>query len=277
MRDQIQSFIFEDQPVRGSIVQLDAVVETILSKKAYPAPIAKLLGETLVAVSLLFAISKQEGKMTLQFQGEGLVRLLSARCTHKHQLRALAKWDGDVPEGISYVEALGEGQLVMTYQPDKGSEVFQSVIPLSGESISDTMKAYFLNSEQLKTHLQITADAGRAAGFFLQILPDEPYKQEVSFEHAVTLASTLKTEELLDVSPLELIKRLYHEDDVRAFEPLPLQFGCTCSVSRMENAIVTMGQSEALKILAEHESIEVTCDFCGDHYDFDRNQVEGLF
>lgn len=277
MKDQIQSFIFEEQPVRGAVVQLDQVTEEILSQQNYPAPVASLLAETLVAVSMLFAISKQEGKMTLQFQSDGLIPLLSARCTHEQQLRGLAQWSSDLPEDVSFKEALSGGQLVMTYQADASTETFQSIIPIEGDSIADTMSHYFQQSEQLKTNVQIVSGGEQAAGFFLQVLPDDSYKQEVSFEHAVTMASTLKDEELLNESPLTLLHRLYHEDEVRVFEPLPLQFGCGCSIERMQNAIITMGREEAEKVLLEHDSIEVTCEFCANKYAFDRLQVEKLF
>lgn len=275
--DQIQTFAFDEQPIRGAVVQLDSVTETILAQQNYPAPISDLLMQALVAVSMLFAVSKQAGKMTLQFQGEGAVRLISARCTHEHKLRGLAQWSGDIPEDMSFSEALGGGQLVMTYQADASTEVFQSIIEITGDSIADTMAHYFAQSEQLKTNIHIATRDEQAAGFFLQVLPDEAYKQEVSFEHAVMMANTIKPEELLDEPALTLLQKLYHEDNVRVFEPLPLQFGCDCSVERMENAIRTMGRAEAEKVLDEHDSIEVTCEFCQNHFAFDRVQVDKLF
>lgn len=275
--DQIQNFIFEDQPVRGSVVQLDSVTETILSQQNYPTAVSNLLMQTLVSVAMLFGISKQSGKMTLQFQGEGLIRLISARCTHEHRLRGLAQWSSELPEDIGFAEALGGGQLVMTYQSDATTDVFQSIIEITGDSIADTMAHYFAQSEQLKTDIQIFAKNGRAAGFFLQSLPDEAYKQEVSFEHAMTMARTLQPKELMNESPLTLLNKLYHEDNIRVFEPLPLQFGCDCSIERMGNAIRTMGRSEAEKVLEEHDAIEVTCEFCQNHFAFDRVQVEKLF
>ena len=69
-QDFLFSFIFDQRPIRGVIVKLDQVIKTILDQKDYPLAIQNLLSEALVAIVLLFNLSKERGKMTLQFQSD---------------------------------------------------------------------------------------------------------------------------------------------------------------------------------------------------------------
>lgn len=278
MNDQIQSFIFEALNARGAIVQLDQACERVLSQHDYPPVLKKLLSESLVAVIMLFSLSKERGIMTLQFQGAGPVSLISVRCTFDRQLRALAKWEGQLDASLPLKELLGDGQLVLTYQSDTDMDQFQSIIPIEGHSIAETMEHYFAHSDQIKTHLNIVCENNQAAGLMLQQMPsDDQEKADADFDHVCVLAKTATPQELIGDDPLALLSKLYHQEKVRVFDARPVEFGCGCSVERMQGAIVSMGKAEATKTLDEHDSIDVTCEYCGNHYNFDREQVEGLF
>jgi len=302
-KDFLFGFIFDQRPIRGVIVKLDQVIKTILAQKDYPLAIQNLLSEALVAIVLLFNLSKERGKMTLQFQSDdknlnhqnfkssGLIKLLSVQCTYDCKLRALAQWEnpqeGDLNHELPFLELMGSsGKLVMTYQSESSLERFQSMIPLTGESLSDSIRAYFCQSEQLKTFLKITTADHQAAGMLLQLMPEGTLENNLEnnpedhFSHLSVLANTLTNQELLEDSPEHLLHKLFHQDPIRIFEPRELYFGCTCSLERMQNAIVLMGPEESLKILEgpdAKDSIEVKCEFCQNNYVFSRAEVEKLF
>ena len=67
-----------------------------------------------------------------------------------------------------------------------------------------------------------------------------------------------------------LLHRLFHEENLRLFEPEPVAFRCTCSRSRIEETLRTLGQGEVESILADQGAIEVTCEFCNRAYQWDR-------
>ncbi len=64
---------------------------------------------------------------------------------------------------------------------------------------------------------------------------------------------------------------------MRIFESSPLTFGCSGRQRRFENAVLAMGRHEAEQVLAEHDAIEVTCEFCQQPFAFDRVDVTALF
>lgn len=74
-QDVLNRYLFENLSVRGELVQLDKAYQEIISSKEYPAPVQNLLGELLVATTLLTATLKFEGSITLQLQGDGPVSL----------------------------------------------------------------------------------------------------------------------------------------------------------------------------------------------------------
>jgi molecular chaperone Hsp33 len=248
-----------------------------MNQHYYPPVVRQLLAEALLAVSMIAGIFKQEGKLTLQFQGNGALSLLSVRCTHDFHLRGVVQCNEDISNIDSLAEALGQGTLLFTYEPESQGQRYQSVVEVTGASVARAIEDYFLQSEQLATRIFLAVDEKSAVGFMLQQLPSKEEEKEESWNHVVTLAETLSPDEMLNLDNHTILHRLYHEEQLRLFTPHALQFGCSCTVYRMENAIISLGKEEALKILEERDSIEVTCEFCNHHYEFDRVDVESLF
>jgi molecular chaperone Hsp33 len=83
--------------------------------------------------------------------------------------------------------------------------------------------------------------------------------------------------ELLELTDVDLLKRLFAEDDLRLFEPAPVFFRCRCSRERVATMLRSLGQPEVDSILAEQGKIEVRCEFCSRAYRFDSVDGAGLF
>lgn len=264
-RDVIQGFVFEDHDVRGHIIHLNASFMEVLKRHAYPEFVRNILGETLAATTLLSATVKVGG-LHLQVQGEGPLTLLLAQANNRFNLRGLAKWEGDVKSDF-LPEAMGKAQLVITMDPGPGSERYQGIVDVSKPRIASAIEDYFLQSEQLPTRLWLACGPTCAAGLLLQRLPGTQVDEDF-WHHAVHLASTISAEELLNLPNEELLFRLYHEDQVRLFDPEPVNFRCNCSIDRMESAIRMLPPEEIaeLKLLPK---MTVTCEFCNKDYDLD--------
>jgi redox-regulated HSP33 family molecular chaperone len=84
---------------------------------------------------------------------------------------------------------------------------------------------------------------------------------------ALALASTVEDHELLDpaLSPERLLYRLFHEEEMRAFNASPLSARCNCSRERVENMLGQFSTQE-LEGMAEGNIITVTCEFCNSRY-----------
>ena len=111
--DTLRRFIFDQLPVQGRHVHLDASWRAALERQDYPPPVRALLGEAMAAAALLSATLKFDGSITLQIQGTGPVHLLVVQCTSDLNLRGLARWSGELA-GLGFRELVGDGRLVMT-------------------------------------------------------------------------------------------------------------------------------------------------------------------
>ena len=275
IRDSLQRFIFENAPIRGEIVHLDATWRAVLERRDYPPRVRDVLGELMAAAALLTSTIKFDGRLIMQVQGSGPVSLLVVECTSDCTMRAIAQWDGEVPDA-PLSELVGDGRLAVTIDPLKGRELYQAIVELEGLSVAEAFENYFARSEQLATRLWLASDTRQAAGMLLQRLPDSPLSDDEAWIRAVHLGSTITREELLALPVAEIIHRLYHEEDIRLFSRMPVSFRCSCSRRRVETVLRMLGRDEVHSILAEQGSIRVDCEFCGDSYEFDRIDAEQL-
>lgn len=277
--DQLQRFIFENHSVRGQWVRLNHSYTTIVNQHQYPPLMRKLLGEMLVVATMLSGIVKFKGRLTVQFQGKGKLKLLLAQCNQEFHLRGLAQWQSEIQED-ELASVFNDGLMVITIDPDKSGNRYQGMVAWEGNSLAQSIEGYFRTSEQLLTRLWIEVNETTATALLLQMMPQEISKlhhDNTGWEHLTTLTDTLTPDELATLDPVTLLRRLYAEEEVRIFQPEPVIFRCTCSVERSENALLILGREEVDEELKEKQKMVVTCDFCNKEYTFDRVDVARIF
>ncbi|NCB57130.1 MAG: Hsp33 family molecular chaperone HslO [Gammaproteobacteria bacterium] len=279
--DQLHRFIFENYEVRGELVQLNQTTKDMLGGHHYPLAIKRLLSELLVATSLLTATLKFEGSITVQLQGDGPVRFAVINGDHQQRLRGVARYEGVIAENAGLHELIGKGHMMITVIPDEG-ERYQGIVALDGDTLAACLEGYFAQSEQLPTRIwlktELNEEQPKAAGMLIQAMPDSNSEQHaLDFEHIVTLTDTIKSEELLDLPAEEVLYRLYHQEEVRLFDPQAVSFVCTCSRSRCEAALLQLGKTEVDALLEEHDEIRMDCDYCGTEYHFSASDVEKIY
>ena len=290
-RDCLHRFMFEQYPIRGHLVHLDAAWRALIEHREYPAAIRNTLGETVAASLLLAATVKFEGVLSLQLQGDGPVHLLLAQCTGGLGVRGLARYRESVQadEGAAggqdrIVDLIGTGNLTVTLETDDGAQRYQGIVPIAGGRLAESLQVYFENSEQLPTRLWLHADASGVSGMLLQKLPvadalpgADAGAVEDAWRRVQLIGETLTPEELRTLADAEILHRLFNEDDVRLFEPAPVYFRCRCSRERVSRMLQSLGDAETHAVLAERGEVEVRCDFCNRAYVFDAVDVAQLF
>lgn len=296
-RDEVRRFIVENRPVRGHWVRLEGAWRELRAHHDYPEPVRELLGQAVAASVLLAATLKFRGQLTLQLQGNGAVSLLVAQCTHDYRLRAVARFDADAVSALSANDASGEagglpggvfrslvgseGRFAVTVEADERNMRYQGIVPLSGDSLADSLEAYFARSEQLPTRVLLAADGERGAGVLVQKLPedaatDDTQMREV-WEEAERGIERLSAEDLLQCPVEELLGRGFAAQDMRLFRGAPVQFECRCSNGRVTSLLRALGPDEVRDVLREQGSVTVTCEFCHRPYRFDAGDVDALF
>ena len=296
-RDQVRRFIFENQPVRGHWVHLEGAWRELHAHASYPPAVTELLGQAVVASVLLAATLKFRGTLTFQLEGDGAVSLLVAQCTHDFRVRAVARCDQAAVRALSaegprtgaraalFRSLVGDaGRITGTVEADAKSLRYQGIVPLSGDSLAESLEVYFASSEQLPTRVLLSADESHGAGMLVQKLPgadDAPVDEASAVEEAWAGAQRgikrLGPGRLLEHGIEELLAQGFPGRDLRLFRGAPVRFECRCSQGRVAGLLRALGQEEVREVLNEQGSVTVTCEFCHRPYRFDPVDIDALF
>lgn len=276
--DQRQRLMFDDLAIRGELVGLSQTYQDVLKQHPYPKPLQRLLGEFMAAVTLLSNTLKFEGILSLQARGAGQARLVMAEIQNQEQLRAIAQYNDDFVDSGSM---LGEGTLAITIDPKVGKR-YQGIVSLRDHGLAAALEDYFLQSEQIRTRIWLSADGQRASGLLLQALPGSASQSSLEadadgWDRVTQLAATITDDELLHLDNEAMLYRLFHEETVRTYPPTDLWFQCTCSRERSANAVYSLGLDSAREVIEQDGVIQVDCQFCHAKYHFNQDEVEQLF
>ena len=288
-RDALTRFLFEQAPVHGALVSLDAASRAILDCHPYPPALRRVMAEMLAASALLASALKFTGSLIVQLQGEGPVRMLVVECNDALELRATAQWDTERTAAFGPDATLAElaggatqGRLVITLDPKGDGNIYQGIVTLETASIASLIEHYLATSEQLASRLVLATDAGCARGLLVQRLPGPNTADADLPDNTWTRASSRVAQMdpatlFAPGSPEALIAATFPHDDVRVFRPKVASFRCSCSHERVERALRIAGRADVESILAERGDVEVTCEFCNRSYAFAPAEARALF
>jgi molecular chaperone Hsp33 len=283
--DIVAPFQIETKPVRGRIARLGPAIDEILTRHAYPEPVAELLGEACALAALVGASLKFEGRLIVQAQGDGPVSLVVADYDTGGGLRGYARFDAErvaaAGEGFARPGAgalLGQGAFVMTIDQGPEMERYQGVTAIEGETLALAAETYFTQSEQTPTRVRLAVGrsgpgrAWRAGGMLIQNIAEDDARgpTEDAWTTAQALFETLGEDELIDseLAAETLLWRLFHEEGVRMFEPKGIGAFCRCSAERIAEVLDTFPESERSAMVCDDGRIRVTCEYCAREYDF---------
>jgi molecular chaperone Hsp33 len=283
--DLVAAFQIEGWPVRGRVVRLGAAVDEILTRHAYPEPVANLLGEACALAALVGSSLKIDGRLIVQAQGDGPVSYVVCDYDSEGSLRGYCRYDearvAEVSQGFARPGArtlLGEGVFVMTIDQGPDTDRYQGVTPIEGETLALAAERYFDQSEQVPTRVrlavgQLQTEGGfvwRAGGMLLQNIAEDDARgpTQDAWERAQALFETLGEDELIDptVPPERLLWRLFHEDGVRLETARPLRAFCRCSEERIRAVLKSFSAEERADMVEPDGAIKVTCEYCSRVY-----------
>jgi len=282
--DLVRRFVLERHPIRGHAVRLSNAWLNLREHQDYPPAVQQLLGEAVGAVLLLAATLKFDGMLTLQLQGKGLVNLLVAQCTHDFRVRGMARHD-PIGGEAGFRSLAGEGQIVVTVEATDRASSYQGVVPITGNSLAESLEAYFEQSEQLPTRVLLAASSGVVSGMLVQRIPGVGGTQakiddtalDAAWHKAEDAMSSLPRGTLLEDDVEQRLVNMFGVDEVRVFSGHEVKFECRCSRERVANVLRSLGVDEVRSVIAEQGTCTVTCEFCQKPYKFDAIDVEHLF
>lgn len=283
MSDIILPFMIESSGLRGRVVRLDDALDQILKAHDYSAPVAQMTAEIATLAVLLGSMLKYEGIFTLQVQGDGPVKMLVSDFMSNGDIRACATVEKDAV--IDDSDLLGKGHMAFTVDQGEHTERYQGIVELKNNSLMQSIQAYFVQSEQIRTGIKMAVAQvdghWRGTAIMLQDMPEEggipvagenpdAPEHEDNWRRVMMLLQTSTDEEMLStlLSPEEMLFRLFHEEGVRVFSAKTVQKNCRCSMEKVEGVLTTLS-AEDIAHITKDGKITMTCEFCSRDFDFD--------
>lgn len=286
------SFQLEGRGVRGRLMQLGPLADTILGSHDYPDPVRELLGEAIMIAVLIGSSLKIDGRLQVQATGNGPVSMLLAEYHTDGGVRGYAGFDAGQVAGLSAAKPsaralLGDGQLAMTI--DRGPEFdrYQSLVPLVGNTLGEATEHYFNTSEQLPTRVKLAVAAlrvpgrkegWRMGGAILQPLAGDSTRGDTreDWDYGRALFDTLELAELVDpsLSIGQLLFRLFHEDGVRLFPPQVLSRHCPCEREMLAKLVASFPRDDRAEMKETDGRVRVTCEYCSRHFLFTDSEID---
>ena len=273
--DYVQRFLFEDLDIRGRLACLGGAWTKMVEGRGYPAAIESLLGRAVALTVLLGANQKGTRRTTLQVRGSGPVTLLVVDCAPDLRIRGMAQ-HGALVDGTER-DLFGDGRLALTLEDTSNGQVYQSLVPLEGDTLADIFAHYLAQSEQLPSFLVLFADAKAACGLLLEKLPNADAKDADGWNRVTQLAATLTLGETVDAQPYDLLTKLFPEELLRVFKLDTVEYHCPYDPAGVKHMLKGLGREELDSILAERGEIVVKNEMCNHEYRFDRAAVEAIF
>jgi molecular chaperone Hsp33 len=249
----------------------------MLHGRDYPEDIAALLGHTTALNVLLGANQKGAGRVTLQVQGSGPVKLLVSDCTAELRIRGMASYERGAEKFTSERNLLGDGRLAVTLEDVRSGQFYQSLVPLEGETLEQIFEHYLSQSEQTTAFLRLKADSGALCGLLLEKLPQADARDPDGWNRVTHLASTLTLDETRDVQPYDLLTRVFPEELMRVFRLYAVEYHCPYDENKVKEMLRGLGRNEVEAILAEQGEVVIRNEMCNHEYRFNARAIAELF
>ncbi len=294
--DTLLPFMLGAGSVRGRMVRLGPALDTILKGHDYPLIVAERMAETITIAVALAGALKYEGVFTLQIQGNGPIPLVVADVTSDGNLRAYARYDAEklsaAAEGPVLARCFGKAYLAFTVDQGPGTDRYQGIVDLEGDSLAEAARIYFERSEQLATAIVLAIRAplngegwqsGAAMIQRMPIGPNSPImtadEAEEVWNRSSILLGSLRDSELVDtaIAPNRLLYRLFHEDGFNTSAAKSLQAKCRCSAERVRGTLRTFPREEIESLKDDNGEVVVTCEFCKTRYHYSATDLDELY
>lgn len=271
----VMPFTLENARFKGVYIAADTVIDEILKCHSYPQVVEKALAQAIVLALALSHSIKYTGVFSLQVRSSGPIQSLYVNVTHDKQVRAYSNYDAEkinLVEDMKNETLFGNGELLFSVT-QLGSEPYQGIVVLQGETLTEAVLDYFRLSEQIKTDLVLRQKENQTRCLMIQQMPllkeDDALDIQDKYETTSILMQSVKDAELFyeKLEPEKLLYRLFHANDLTVYEPATPVFSCPCHKDKMKKFLSRLPEAEREELYQDGE-IVTECQFCQTQYVF---------
>lgn len=271
-------------------VRVYAAITTELVKEAarrhdcYPVASAAL-GRTMTGALLLAANLKNEEAITVKFNGDGPLGAVVADAVPEGYVRGyVVNPHVNLPltphNKLDVGGGVGRGMVSVTRFTGLREPVTGSTELVNGEIAEDLIR-YLYVSEQTPSSVGLGVlvnpdlSVEAAGGFFIQPLPDASDEAITRIEENLKGISSVTGMVTSGMDARDMIEKLMEGFEVNYLSETELSFRCQCSKERIQEVLASLGRAD-MESLIEDGHAEVCCHFCGEKYEFSKDELEKI-
>ncbi len=179
--------------------------------------------------------------------------------------------------------SLGPSAVLQMMRTLYNGQLHQGIVELpQSAGISGGIMNYMQTSEQITCVTAVSTLIGRegvheAGGYVVQLLPEAHVGALMVMTERLSefasMESILASDEF---TPKLLAEELLYGMPFMQTDESPLRFECNCSLVRVVAGLATLQSSVIKGLIDEGKVLEISCDFCGKHYEVMPEQLRGL-
>jgi len=241
-------------------------------------------GRLLIAGLLMSAgLKNPDDLLTVRIDGDGTSGVLLVSVNGNGYIRGYVQNpQAELPmtDGrFAVAEAIGAGTLSVI-RSIAGQPAYTGQISLTTSEIGDDICAYYLQSEQTQTIVNLgilispQAQILQAGGIFIQYLPDTPAPLIDSLYHSVEKLPNLS--DLMDMGyDLQSIlhKFIFVGKEFNIYSRADVAYKCNCDRQRFHSGLMLLSYDERLDLFKDNDTITAECHFCGKKYEFGKDEL----
>lgn len=287
MKDYLVKALAYNDQVRAYAVNTTATIgEAQRRHHTWPTASAAL-GRAMTASVMLGAMLKGDEKITIKINGGGPLGTILVDTNANGEVRGYVSnpqthFDLNEQGKLDVKRAVGTDGL-MTVSKDIGLQhPFVGQVPLVSGEIGEDFTSYLFNSEQTASAVGVGVLVNpdntiqTAGGFIIQLLPGADEDIISAIEERLKGIAPISSMIADGMTPEQILEQILGEGNVRVLDQIPVQFECQCSVERVTNAIISLGNEEIQDMIQTDGQAEANCHFCNENYHFTKEDLEEL-
>jgi molecular chaperone Hsp33 len=276
-----------DAHIRAFAVSAAETVEEARIRHQTSPVMTAALGRLLSAGAMMGGMMKGDRDvLTLQISGDGPARGLIVTADSRGRVKGYAGNPSvDLPlnaQGkLDVGGAIGKGTLRVIR--DLGlKEPYNGNCELLTGEIAEDLAYYYNVSEQTPSAVGLgvlvnpDCSVKAAGGFIIQLMPDTPDEVIARLEQKISEIDSITAMMAKGLSPEAILKTILGELDLVMNDRLAVTFYCDCDQEKVSRALAAVGKKDMDEMIADGETIEVKCHFCGAVYHFTVDALKAI-
>ncbi|UAL47517.1 Hsp33 family molecular chaperone HslO [Sutcliffiella horikoshii] len=282
----VKALAFEGQVRAYGIRTTETVGEAQQRHQTWPTASAAL-GRAMTASVMMGAMLKGENKLTVKIDGGGPIGVILVDSNAKGQVRGYVTnpqthFDLNQHGKLDVARAVGTNGTLSVVKDLGLREHFSGQTELISGELGEDFTYYLVSSEQVPSAVGVGVLVNpdntilSAGGFIIQLLPGTSEETITLIEEKINNMTPVSKLIERGLTPEELLTEILGEGNVKVLETMPIEFKCTCSKERFEQAIISLGEKDITEIIEEDGQAETHCHFCNAKYLFSKEELEAM-